>query len=250
MDALQMIMIVCPLVFLASTVDAIAGGGGLISLPAYLLTGIPAVLANGSNKMSASVGTLAATIRYIKSKRVSWKPSIIAAIGALPGSFVGAEVLRYTPDDLARWILIVVAPILAAILLFKRMPEGEAKPLTRLRLAICFVVGLTVGFYDGFFGPGTGTLLIMLFVYAIGMDAISASASAKIVNLTSNVSALAAHIINGNVLFYLAVPAMVCSIAGGYLGSALALKKGTKIVRGLMLVVLAILIVKLVVDLL
>ena len=245
---LQMLLIVCPLVFLAATVDAIGGGGGLISLPAYLLTGLPPALAAGSNKMSASIGTLIATGRFLKSGRLLVKPSLCAAAGALPGAWLGAELLKRTDPNVVRVFLIVAIPVMALVLVFKKDAPERTRPLTAARLWGCFALGLGCGFYDGFFGPGTGTLLIMGLTWLIGMDMVTASGSAKLINLASNVSALASLIAGGEVLFALALPAAAFSLAGGYLGSWLAIHRGAKFIRKIMLVVLIILIVRLAVE--
>ena len=146
-------------------------------------------------------------------------------------------------------MILGVIPVMAAILVLKRnAPEKNELKLTKTKYALCFVTGLLVGLYDGFCGPGTGTLLIMGFTWIVGMDTVTASGSAKIVNLSSNISALVSHALNGNILFALAVPAMLCAAAGGYIGSALAIKKGAKFVRIVMMCMMAVLIVKLAID--
>ena len=242
----QMLLIVCPLVFLASAIDAIGGGGGLISLPAYLLTGLPPAVASGSNKFSASLGTLIATFRYFKSGKLNVKPALCAVLGALPGAYLGAELLKRCDPKIVQIMLIIMIPIMAAILLLKKNTDIQPKPINNARLVGCFALGLACGFYDGFFGPGTGTLLIMGLTYLIGMDMVTASGSAKLINLASNCSALTSLIVGKKVLFALSIPAAAFSIAGGYLGSWLAIRKGAKFVRQIMLVVMALLIIKLI----
>lgn len=245
--SLSMLLTVCPLVFLAAAVDAIAGGGGLISLPAYLLTGLPPVMASATNKLSASLGTLVAACRYARSGHLAWRPALLAVLGALPGAFLGAEALKRAPEQFVRIFLLVAVPM-AALLLLVRQPPAAPKPLTRWRLVQCALIGLAIGVYDGFFGPGTGTLLIMLFTWVLGLNMVTASGSAKLVNLASNLGALSAMLMGGQVVWALGLPAMACSMAGGYLGSLLALKKGARMVRGMMLAVLALLLVKLAID--
>ncbi len=244
----QMFLTVCPLVFLASLVDSIGGGGGLISLPAYLVAGLPPVLAAGTNKFSACFGTLAATLKYLKSGKLMLRPALLAVAGALPGAYLGAETLKHTPEQFVRIFMLAAIPAVALLVLLKRESTLGEKPLTRARLALCFAIGLGCGFYDGFFGPGTGTLLIILFNFLVGMDMVRASASAKLVNLASNLAALCSLLLGGQVLFALAVPAMLCSVAGGYTGAYLALKRGARLIRYVMLCVLALLIIKLVGD--
>ena len=241
-------VMLCVFAFLAAVVDSIGGGGGLISLPAYLLTGLPASAASGSNKFSACFGTMVSAIRYGKGKKLLMKPALAGALGAFPMSFVGAWLLQHVPDGVARGILLVGVPVMAAVLLLKKDAEPKPKPLTKKRLALCFVIGAGIGFYDGFFGPGTGTLLIMLFTWLIGMDMVTASGSAKIVNLSSNLAALISYIIGGNVVYLLAIPAMVFSMAGNFVGSQLAMKKGAKLIRTVMFCVLGLIMVKLIYE--
>lgn len=245
---IQMLLIVCPLVFLAATVDAIGGGGGLISLPAYLLAGLPPALAGGSNKLSASVGTLVATFKYLKDGKVLIKPGLCAVAGALPGAWIGAQLLQMVDEQVIRIFLLVAIPLVAVLMLVKRKRPTAVRPITTGRLIGCAGLGLACGLYDGFFGPGTGTLLIMGLTYLIGMDMIVASGTAKLINLASNISALGALLTGGNVLLPIAVPAMVFSLAGGYLGSWLAIRRGATFIRKIMLVVLALLLIKLALD--
>lgn len=242
---LQTYFIVCPLVFLAAVIDAIGGGGGLISLPAYLLTGLPPALAGGTNKLSASIGTLISTGKYLKDGKVHIKSALFAAMGSLPGAYLGALILQRIDEQIIRVFLLIAIPLMAVVVLMKRSSPAEIKPMTTGRLIACLLLGFGTGLYDGFFGPGTGTLIIMGLTYLIGMDMITASGTSKLVNLISNVSALSALIAGGNVLFSLALPAAVFSIAGGYLGSWLAIRHGSKFIRKILLVVLALLILKL-----
>jgi len=247
----QMLLTVCPLVFLASAIDAIAGGGGLISLPAYYLAGLPPVLAAGSNKFSASFGTLMASFKYARSGKVHWAAALFAVAGALPGAWFGAEVLKIAPETLVRTILLIGVPAMAVVMLVKKPAASEtdsADIKTWRERALCFLIGLAVGFYDGFFGPGTGTILILLFTLLLKMNAVSASGSAKIVNLASNVAALGSFAFGGSVLYALAFPAMICSVIGGYVGSSLAIRGGAKVIRVVMLIVMAMLLCKIALD--
>ena len=243
---LQMLLIVCPLVFLASFVDAIAGGGGLISLPAYLVAGLPPVTAAANNKFSSTFGTMLATYRFFRGGKVLWRPALCAVAGALPGALIGAELLKHTPERLVYIFMLVAVPVVALVMLLRKDKEPEPKPITMRTLLQCCGVGLACGLYDGFFGPGTGTFLILLLTWLIGMDMVSASGTAKPVNLASNVAALISFITGGYVIYKLAVPAMLCSLVGGYLGSSMALKKGAKLIRGMMFVVMALLVIKLI----
>ncbi len=245
---LTMLLTVCPLVFFASFVDAIAGGGGLISLPAYSLAGVPKLYLSGSNKFSACFGTLMATIRFLKSGKLLLLPGLLAVAGALPGSYLGAELYKRTPEVFVRWFMIVAIPLVALIMMLRLNAPAQLKPLSRARLFACFLIGLGCGGYDGFFGPGTGVFLIMLFTYVVGMDMVTASGTAKLVNLASNLAALVSFARDGQILYQLALPAMACSVIGGFLGASMAVKVGAKLVRSAMLFVLALLIFKMAWD--
>jgi uncharacterized membrane protein YfcA len=153
-------------------------------------------------------------------------------------------VVSHLPEDVKQIFMLVAIPAMAVVLLARKNVPTESKPLTPVRLFACLATGLLVGFYDGFFGPGTGTLLILFLSWWAGMDYISAAGTAKLINLSSNVAALAKWITSGYVVYALAIPAIFCSVAGGYIGSRLALKRGAKGIRYVMLGVLALLVGK------
>ncbi len=245
---LNMYLIVLPMVFLASTVDAIAGGGGLISLPAYTLAGLNYDFASGNNKFSSTFGTLMATIRYFKSGKLLVVPAAIAAVAAMPGSWLGTRAAMALGNRVMQIFMLFAIPVVGALVLFRGKGREESKPITQRQYPICVLIGFVIGFYDGFFGPGTGTFLIVLFTHLLGMDMVTASATAKPVNLLSNIASLATRIAAGNVLFALAFPAMACSILGGSLGAKLALTKGARLIRAVMLGVLVLLTVRLAME--
>lgn len=245
---LHMYLIVLPLVFAASMVDAIGGGGGLISLPGYMVAGLSSSLASGSNKLSASFGTTIAAAKFLRSGKVMLLPALCAAALALPGAFLGAELMSVTPDAVYRAVLLVLIPLMAVIMLLRRNAPERALQMNKKRLALCALIGFFVGMYDGFFGPGTGVLLILGFTWIAGMDTVTASGSSKVVNLASNLSALVAHLLNGNVVFALAVPAMAAAALGGYVGSSLAIRKGARFIRYVMMGVMVLLLIRLAVD--
>lgn len=246
----SMLATVCPLIFFASFADSIGGGGGLISLPAYLLAGLPPAMASGSNKLSASAGTLIAAIKYYRGGKVLILPALAAAAGAFPGAYLGAEALKAVSEEFARAFMLGAIPIAAiAVVLVKPSQSGAARFQGAKMLWLCFGIGCICGAYDGFFGPGTGTIYIALFTGLTGMEMVTASGSAKIANLSSNLAALVSMMLSGDVCFPLAIPAMVFSIAGGYLGAKFAIKRGAKAVRVVMLLVLAGILAKLVFQL-
>ena len=245
----QMFLIVCPLTFLAGFVDSVAGGGGLISLPAYYLAGLPPVLAAGTNKLSACLGTVAASGRFIAGKKVDWPVALLAALGALPGSWLGTTFLQHIPENTIRIMMIAAIPLVAAVVLRRgkrlegvcRVPDAALRPVS-----LC--IGLVIGFYDWLVGPGTGTFLILMFTLVLGMEAVMASGTAKLVNLASNVASLTTLLLAGKVLVGLGIPAACCAILGNLLGAGMTIRKGTGFIRGMLMAVLALLLAKMVLD--
>ena len=191
MEALLPFLIVCPLVFVAGFVDAIAGGGGLISLPAYLISGLPVHTALGTNKMSSLMGTSLATWRYARHGFVNLRRSAVCAAFALVGSALGANVALLVSDGVFKLIMLVVVPLTGCYIMFHK-GFGEARePLAPTRtLALCTAISFAMGLYDGFYGPGTGTFLILLFLAAAHLTLDEAAGTAKVVNLTTNVGGL------------------------------------------------------------
>lgn len=244
----QMLLMVCPLVFLAGFVDSVAGGGGLISLPAYYLAGLPPVLAAGTNKLSACLGVIASSGRYIASRKVNWKVAALAAVGAFPGSALGTWFLQRIPEESVRIMMLVIIPIVAVIMALQGKSLSRQRVPDKAFLPVSLCIGFAVGFYDGLVGPGTGTFLIIGFTMLLGMEGVMASGTSKLVNLASNVAALAGLISSGNVLFTLALPAAACGVLGNLLGASMTISKGTKFIRVMMLVVLALLLAKMLLD--
>ncbi len=245
----EMLLIVCPLALLAGFVDSVAGGGGLISLPAYYLAGLPPMLAAGTNKLSAALGTTVASIRYGRAKQVNWLVALAAVAGALPGSTLGAMLLQAIPENTMRIIVIGAIPLVAAIVLRRRDSMNACRRIPeKWMLPIGFFTGLLIGFYDGLVGPGTGTFLILLFTMVLGITAVKSSGTAKIVNLASNVAALATLLVKGHVLFLLGLPAALCAMVGGYLGAGMTIRNGAGFIRWMLMAVLALLLAKMIWD--
>lgn len=250
---IETLLIICPLIFLAGFIDSIAGGGGLISLPSYLFIGLPSHAALGTNKFSSSIGTLIATLRYAKNKQVHYKSAFAAAAAALVGSYCGALLAMAFDEKFLRVLLVIMLPVIAIFVLIRRNFGGENK-ISELSdkktIILSAVIGLVLGAYDGFFGPGTGTFLILAFTGIIGLDLATASGNTKIVNLSSNIAALVAFITGGSVAFAVGIPAAVCGMLGNWLGSGLAIKNGAKVIRPVFIGVIALLFGKVLWDLL
>ena len=246
-------LIVCPLVFIAGFVDAVAGGGGLISLPAYMLSGIPVHMAIGTNKLSSGMGTALATFRYARSGYIRWKLAIYCVISALIGSACGAELALLIDDGVFKIIMLVILPLTAAYVLSGKAlaaeEEKEALPQWKVTL-ISMVVALVIGAYDGFYGPGTGTFLILLLTGLAHLRLSEANGIAKAINLSTNVAALTVYLFNGKVIFPLGLTAGCFSLAGNYIGTRFFAKGGAKVVKPIILIVLAIFFVKVLTEVL
>ena len=245
----QICLIVCPLVFLAGFVDSVAGGGGLISLPAYLFVGLPPHLASGTNKVVNSMGTALATWKYYKSGKIRVQLALLAAVGALLGSSVGTEIALHIEADIFKILLLIALPLAAAVITFKKdfgtSPEEEKQlPVTNKERLSCLLIGVLIGCYDGMIGPGTGTFMIMAFTVFVKMDLLTASGCAKLGNLASNIASAVLWIVNGQVLFSLVIPAAACNMLGSWFGSQYAIRGGSQKVRGMIYIVLALLFMK------
>lgn len=240
--------IICPMAFLAGFVDAVAGGGGLISIPAYLFAGMPAHLALGSNKFAMSLGTFTSMLRYVQAGRVRVRTGLAAAAGALIGAPLGTSLALYIPEQTLKSILLVLLPCVAVFLAVRRDVGAENTVPRNFSpvqgTAISFAIGFVIGGYDGLIGPGTGTFLILAFSVVLGYDLLLASGCAKIVNFTSNITSMLVFLLCGKVVFAVAVPAAVCAIAGNQAGARLAVRGGVRVVRLLIWVVLGLLIAK------
>lgn len=245
MPDVHTLIILCPLVFLGSFVDAIGGGGGLITLPAYLLVGLPAHLAIGTNKMSSMVGTSFSAARYIRNGFVDWRLAVPCVACALAASLVGAHFSMLLPEELFRWVLICALPVVAVVTLRKKSLRQESDPMSRRRrAAIMCAVALLCGLYDGFYGPGTGTFLILGYSALARLGVQDCAGQTKCANLASNIAGFVSFLVAGQCWFVLGAVASVFSIAGHYLGAGMVVRDGSRIVRPIIVCVLAVLFAK------
>lgn len=244
------VLIICVGVFVASLIDAIGGGGGLISVPAYLFAGLPAHYALGTNKMSACLGTVASTVRYIKKGYADWFLAIPSIVLAMVGSHYGTKVQLMVNERVLRYMLIVVLILVACVMLKKKdFPETRGEMVQWKRCAVVWTASLVIGLYDGFYGPGTGTFLLIAFCKLAKLDLRTASGNVKIVNLSSNIGALATSLAAGKVLVPIGLIAAVFAFAGHYMGAGMMIKNGSKIVTPVIFTVLGLLFVKIVLEL-
>lgn len=245
----KMFAIVCPLVFLAGFVDSIGGGGGLISLPAYILAGLPSHFAIATNKLSSACGTCVTVVKFIREKLIHWKLGVCTIIAAVIGSSVGAGVSLKTDEKVLRYVMLPVLCIAAFFVLNKKLFGNERKETEEFTVRtyiIAVTASLIIGFYDGFYGPGTGTFLIICLNVFGHLTVKKANAQSKIINLTTNLTSLTVFILSGQVVWLIGIAGAVCNMLGNYFGSALAVTKGVKITRPIIISVLVILTLKIV----
>lgn len=233
--------------FLAGFLDSIAGGGGLISLPAYMLSGLPMHLVYGCNKFAAACGTTIATLRYYRSKMVDIPIGLTAAAGAFLCSAIAAKIVLLLNEQTLKTMMLVILPVVAIVTLVNKNMGGENRShlfSKRKKYALAFLIGSLVGFYDGLFGPGTGTFALIGFCLLLKYDMRTATGNAKFLNLASNYASLVVFILAGTVYWAVALPAAVCNILGNYLGAGVAIKKGAAVIRKMLLFVIVLLFCK------
>jgi uncharacterized membrane protein YfcA len=251
--SLTTLVLLCAAALVAGWIDAVVGGGGLLLLPALLL-GLPQVSAAhilGTNKAVAIVGTTGAAVTYVRKAPVEVRTAVRIGLAALAGSMGGAFFAAGISSDVLRpVIMVVLLGVAAFVMLRPSFGTGAGKgPATRARVVTAIVlVGGGIGFYDGLFGPGTGTFLVLALTAVLHLDLVTASATAKIVNVCTNAGALAMFAYQGTVLWQLAALMAVFNLAGGMFGARMALRKGAEFVRGVLLVVVFSLVAKLAFD--
>jgi uncharacterized membrane protein YfcA len=238
----------CAFAFLAGFIDAVAGGGGLVQVPALfvLMPGVPAATLLGTNKFASIWGTLLATYQYSRQVPMEWRATLPTCAAALVFGYLGAQVVAIVPTGFLRpLVLVLLVAVLAYTLIRKDLGALHAPRLThRAQLWVGLATGAVIGFYDGFFGPGTGSFLIIAFVGLFGFSFLAASASAKVVNVITNGAALAFFTTHGHVLYAVAVPMALCNVAGSWVGTRLALRLGSRFVRIVFVVVVSALIAR------
>jgi uncharacterized membrane protein YfcA len=233
---------------LAGFVDAIVGGGGLILVPALFAVfpnTHPATLFD-INKSASVWGTGMAALQYSRRVQLSWHAIAPAAAASFAGAFAGAWLVTVvSPQFLRKLLPLVLLGVLLYTLVRKDLGRHHQPHLSRRAERLTAVaIGVVIGFYDGFFGPGTGSFFVFLFVRALGYDFLNASASAKLLNTTTNVAALILFAVKGHVWWHFAVALAVANVTGSLLGTHLALKHGAGFVRGMFLLVVSALILK------
>ena len=231
--------------FVAAFIDSVVGGGGLISIPALLFTGISPTAALATNKLSSTMGSLTSTISFIRAGKVDFKFVVRFLPLTLIGSVLGAYVVHFVSPDILKPLILVLLVVVAIYTIAKKDwgKESVYKGLTRNKMLLLIFAIFAIGFYDGFLGPGTGSFLLFAFLM-IGFDFIQAAGNAKILNFGSNIAALIIFLSLGSVNFVYGIPMGLAMVAGAMVGTKFAIRKGASYVRVLFICVTVLLIGK------
>lgn len=234
--------------FTAGFIDAVVGGGGLIVVPylliAYPKTPLPFLF--GTNKLAALSGTSVAAVRYASRVKFDFPLLLFISLFAFMSSFVGAAVISHLNSDWLKPFILMILIVIAVYTFTKKdLGVRQSKDLSRIQQFVFGVIfSVVIGFYDGFFGPGTGSFFVLAFVMVLGFDFLKASAYSKVINCITNVSALFVFMKNGYCVYSLAIWMAIFNVAGSFTGSSIALRKGNEFIRKLFLVIVCLLILK------
>jgi uncharacterized protein len=237
------LILLCFFAFVAGFVDSIVGGGGLVQVPAFFILypqlPVPAVI--GTNRFASAFGTAAAAWNYMRIVKMPWKTIGIAGVCAALASYFGATLQSLFPSYVLKpLILILIICIAAYTYRNKQFGQEDAFRIPTDKIPMyAGGIGAALGFYNGFVGPGTGSLLVFGFVSVVGYSFLNASAISKVVNVMADAASLIFFLANKYVLFQLAIPMLVCNVAGSYLGSRMAVLRGNGFIRKVFLVVIA-----------
>jgi uncharacterized protein len=237
--------------FVAAFIDSTVGGGGLISLPALLGLGIPPYLALGTNKLAGTISSATSSVTFIRMGKYDKKLMALLFPVSLVGAYLGAKTVLFVPQEVLKVLVIVMmAGIFVYTLINKRFGETSSfQGLTTFSLGLGIPLTFLIGFYDGFFGPGTGSFFVFLMVLLFGYDFVIAAGNGRILNLASNIAALFVFIVEGKVIFLTGLTMGIAMLLGASLGARLAIKTGVRYVRPLFLLVSVTLITKMIYEL-
>lgn len=242
------IIFLCIASFIAGFIDAIVGGGGLIQTPAAFIL-MPAqnvATIIGTLKVPALSGTSVATYQYLKKATVNWKLFGLMALVSFVFAYLGSSLLNVIKSDFMKPLLFVILVLLMVYTYFKKdFGQFQVDKLTQKQIYIyALIICVFIGFYDGFIGPGTGSLLIMAFIAVLGFDFLQANIYAKLVNLATNIGSITLFVIKGKIIWTVAIPMAVCNATGAWLGARLAISKGNGFIRIFFLIVVGIALIR------
>lgn len=240
--------LLCITYFFAGVIDSICGGGGLITIPVMLMTGVPTHYITGTNQCSACLGTFAATYNYVKSGKIHYRSALFTVPFAMIGAYLGARLNLLVPERYLEIFMTLMIPVIA-IFMIANKKTGEQDLIdefsTSSILIRSAVIGFVVGGYQGFYGPGGGLFFVLAYAIFLKLSLIRATGNMRIVGGIASLTSTFAYAVSGNVLWKLAIAATLFNIVGSYLGASLAIKNGSKLIRPIMLLVVALLFGKL-----
>ena len=241
-----------PLLLIAGVLDGIAGGGGIIALPAYLLTGMPTQSAYACNKIQSCLGTSCSCAKFIKGKYIDFQSVIAATPFAIAASFAATNLVIGIPSNVIKIIICCCMPIPVVLMFVRRKVSSGTvikHKLTDKNVFLAIIAGAILGAYDGLFGPGGGTIAIILFSMLLKYDLRVGNGNGKFIIVVSNLTATIKYIFSGLMIWHVAIPCALANMAGSYIGASLVIKKGDKLVFPAMITVIVLLIVQTVLGL-
>ncbi len=221
--------------FFAGYIDAIAGGGGMIQAPMLLLSGLPPVIVLAINKLASMAGTVTATLKYAKHKKIVWSIAIVAILPCIVASFIGSNLIMFVDEEIINWLILLSIPVAMIMLLKKRKDYLKQNEITKKSILLSTT---PIGLYDGLLGPGTGTYMAISMNRYLGIDFLHSTATAKVLNLGTNVGAVIAFVIADKIFWSIAIPMALANTLGGYIGSAFAIKGGEEFIKKFIIVML------------
>lgn len=244
------VLILCVAGFVGATVDAIAGGGGLITLPAILAAGVPPHFALGTNKFGSSFGAITSAYTFTREGKVFVPLMKYAVPCTLIGSVIGVLTALKLDQGFLKIIILVLIFATAIYTVFKKDfgSEDKFEGLTRKNIIQGCIFAFSLGFYDGFFGPGTGSFLIFLFISVFGFNFTMAAGNSKVLNFVSNIASLAMFAINGKIYYMVGIPMGIAMIIGARVGSKIAIRNGSKVIKPIFVTIALVLTVKLLLE--
>ncbi|MDL2272518.1 TSUP family transporter [Desulfovibrio sp. OttesenSCG-928-I05] len=238
---LWVVALLCLAYFSAGYIDSIAGGGGLLTIPAILLAGVPADLAIGTTKLSATFGMSMALRNYARSGLVIWKAATAGVPAVILGSILGSSALLSMSNEMIGKVVVFLLPLGILVTFLPKEDRGEREPSARQLYVYLPLVCLVLGFYEGFFGPGAGSFMLMALHFMLGFGMLASSGTMKLLNVTATGAALMVFIYQGKVLYLLAIPLTIAAVSGNYFGSRSAIRVGPKLIRKILAVSLSLL---------
>lgn len=246
--SVELLAILFSVALVAGFIDAIAGGGGLITIPALLMTGMSPALALGTNKLQACGGSFSASLYFIRKRAVNLSEVWLLIVLTFIGSAIGTLLIQQVDSSIIRKVLPFLMLAIGLYFLFTPKLGEEDRQQRFSFVGFAFTAAALIGFYDGFFGPGTGSLFSLAFVTLLGFNLAKATAHAKVLNFTSNIASLILFLIGGQVLWSVGLTMMAGQIIGGNLGAKMVLTKGKSLIRPMVVIMSFIMTAKMVYD--